>query len=109
MLPVFKTAAKALLVHLGEEGLLRGATPCRIQLQHDVELSGLDNEFETAANARILTSLQSVASIESIYDPKVRDTITVTDASTGDVATYRLDVQLRNNGAMRKFIVLKLP
>lgn len=92
MLAVFQRMSKVALALLGEDALLRGTVPCRVNIEHGVQVIGNDESMVVE---------RSVAAIESCYDPKVGDTLVHPD---GD---YKLDAQFSDNGTSRRFILIK--
>ncbi|MEP6587142.1 MAG: hypothetical protein ABJA84_00090 [Polaromonas sp.] len=72
---------------------MRGDTPCRINIEHGVQVVGMDDN---------LVVERSVATISRLVAPKVRDTLTHPDGS------YRLDAIHQDNGVNVRFILLKL-
>ena len=106
MLPLFAAAAKAILASIGEDGLLRGTVPCRINIEHAVQVTGID-AGSRAEDRRDLLVDRDVASIESIYAPKYGDPITVFHQD-GSSTNYTLEFAIRDNGALKRFVVMEV-
>lgn len=93
MLAVFQRMTKSALAVLGEDAFLRDSEPCRVNIEHGVQVTGPDD----------LTVLErSVATIPIEADPKVGDVLTHPEGR------FKLDVETANNGASKRFIVLPL-
>jgi hypothetical protein len=93
MLAVFQRMTNSVFTHLGEDAVLRGNVPCRVNIQHGVQVIGHDDNVVVE---------KTVATIGSEHDPKVGDTLSHPDGN------YKLDAPFRNNGFSRRFIVLKI-
>lgn len=102
MLDLFRQATKDALSLLGESAFLRGSEPCQVNIERGVQLAGLDTEFETARDSRNAVILRDVATLDADLNPKVRDALTV------GTQQYRLDVLIEDNGASRRFVLLKV-
>lgn len=98
MLDIFQSAMKDALSLLGEPSFLRGSVPCQVNIEYGVQLEGLDTE----AVDRYTTVARDVASIESVHNPRVGDTLTHPDGN------FKLEVKLVDSGTLRRFIVLKV-
>lgn len=84
--------SKVVLALLGEDSLLRGTVPCRVNIEHGVQVIGNDENVVVE---------KDVATIESVHNPKVGDTLVHPDGA------YKLDAQFSDNGASRRFILIK--
>lgn len=85
--------SNTLLAAFGEESVLRGSEPCRVNIEHGVQVTGPDG----------FTVLEkSIATVSCEMNPKVGDTFTHPEGK------FKLDVETSNNGANRRFIVLRL-
>ncbi|MEN9317357.1 MAG: hypothetical protein RIS35_3750 [Pseudomonadota bacterium] len=102
MLDIFRRATESALAALGEGALLRGSVPCVVNVEDGLQLTGLDTNFEAVRESRNLSSIRSVATISSEYNPKIGDALTVGDR------IYRLDMLLEDAGAFRRFVLLKV-
>ena len=80
--------------HLGEDSVLRGNVPCRVNLQRGVQVVGADDNVVVE---------KIVVTIGSEHAPKVGDLLTHPDGN------FKLDAPFRNNGFSQRFIVLELP
>lgn len=90
-LAIFHRMTQCVLAILGEDALLRGNVPCRVNIEHGVQVTDPDG----------MTVLErSVATIPSSVNPKVGDALTHPE---GD---YRLDVETGNTGYSKRFILL---
>lgn len=90
MLSLFKTATKSALSLLGESSFLRGIEPCKVNIEHGVQLTGTDD---------MVVVSRSVATIDSDLAPKVGDALTHPDGN------YVLDVLMEDKGAFQRFVV----
>lgn len=88
---IFQRMSGTVLALLGEDSTLRGTVACRVNIEHGVQVTGDDG---------LMVLERSVATIGAEHDPKVGDTITHPDG------TYKLDVQMGNNGFNKRFILL---
>ena len=87
----FSRMTASILAILGEDALLRGNTPCRVNIEHGIQVTDPDG----------MTVLErSVATIDAALKPKVGDALTHPDGR------YRLDVETGNNGHSKRFILL---
>ena len=92
-LTIFQQMSRTVLAVLGEDATLRGTEPCRVNIEHGVQVTGGDG----------MTVLEkSVATIAASLNPKVGDMLTHPDG------TYRLDVEAGNNGHSKRFILLPM-
>ena len=90
-LAAFARMTQDILAIFGEDALLRGSLPCRVNIEHGVQVTEPDG----------MTVLErSVATIAASLSPKVGD------ALTHPSGTYRLDVETGNNGYSKRFILL---
>ena len=90
MLSLFKTATKSALSLLGESSFLRETVPCKVNIEHGVQLTGTDD---------MVVVSRSVATIDSDLAPKVGDTLTHPDGN------YVLDVLMEDKGVFVRFVV----
>lgn len=77
---------------LGEDSLLRGDTPCKVNIEHGVQTYGEDENVIVE---------RSVATINAVHAPKVGNVLVHPDG------TYKLDVPFQNNGGNPRFILIK--
>jgi hypothetical protein len=88
---LFARMTKNLLTVLGQEAFLRHTEPCRVNIEHGVQVVGTDG----------MTVVQkSVATISSDMAPKVGDLLTHPEGE------FRLDVEMASNGYSKRFILL---
>lgn len=92
MLPIFKQATESALSLLGEGAFLRGTERCKVNIEHGVQLAGLDDN---------MTTDRDVATIDVKMRPKVGDTLKHPD---GD---FVLDALLEDKGVFKRFIIRK--
>lgn len=78
---------------MGEDSFLRGSEPCRVNIEHGVQVIGTEHDVVVE---------RSVATIAGSALPKVGDTLTHPEG------TFRLDALFSDNGALRRFILLKV-
>lgn len=92
MLSVFKQMAEGVLAVMGEDSLLRGDVPCKVNIEHGVQIVGMDDNVVVE---------RSVATISDLHVPKVGDRLVHPDGS------YKLDAIFADNGANPRFILIK--
>lgn len=92
MLELFRTAAADALTLLGEGATLRGTVLCQVNIEHGVQLTGLDDDMVVA---------KSVATIAKIHNPKVGDALSHPDGR------YVLDAILVDTQVSTRFILRK--
>lgn len=92
MLAVFQRMTQGILSVLGEDSLLRGAVPCRVNIENGVQVVGNDES---------LVVEKDVATFDIALDPKVGDTLVHPNGS------YKLDALFSDNGYSRRFILIK--
>ena len=78
---------------MGEGSFLRGSVPCRVNIEHGVQVIGTDDNTVVE---------RSVATIALSHSPKVGDALTHPDGA------YRLDTIFSDNGNSRRFILLRV-
>lgn len=88
----FKRAAKGILAALGEDALLRGAPAGKVNIENGVQVVG---DGDAIAE-------RDVATIESIYSPRIGDTLVHPDG------TFKLDQLYQDNGATRRYVVRRI-
>jgi hypothetical protein len=93
MLELFREATEAALDILGADSTLRGTVSCKVNIEHGVQLAGIDDDMVVE---------RSVATVAQIHSPKVGNTLTHPDGN------YVLDVKLEDKGAYARFVVLKV-
>lgn len=98
MLDLFTQAAKDALSLVGEGSFLRGTVPCQVNIEHGVQLEGLD----TGAVDRYATVQYDIATIESSLNPKVNDTLQHPDGN------FKLSVLLEDTGPTKRFVIIKV-
>lgn len=87
----FQRAADRILARLGEDAVLRGAVPCRVHIEHGVEVVGEHAETTIA---------RSVATIGKAVTPKIGDTLVVAGQS------YVIDSPpMQDNGFNARFLL----
>lgn len=93
-LAVFRRMNATVLALLGEESMLRGVEPCRVNIEHGIQVTGPDG---------MTVMEKSIATVATDLNPKVGDALTHPDG------TFRLDVETANNGHSKRFILLPVP
>lgn len=91
MLAVFQRMTKDILAVLGEDSFLRGTVPCRVNIEHGVQIVGIDGTMVVE---------RDVATINIALLPKVGDTL------SGPSGNYKLDALFSDNGYSRRFILI---
>lgn len=107
MASVFGRMTESVLTLLGEDALLRGAVPCKVNIEHDVQLMGMD--AERAASRGDLVVNNDVATIAKRHNPKAGDTVAFTVDGGGPHAgrSFRLETMIEDNGFSRRYIVIE--
>lgn len=107
MTGVFGRMTESVLSLLGEDALLRGAVPCKVNIEHDVQLTGM--EGERAAGRGDIYVNSDVATIAKRHNPKGGDTVAFVPAGTGPHAgrSFRLETMIEDNGYSRRYIVIE--
>lgn len=101
MLDIFRDAAEDILDLVGEDVFFAGATESvKINIEHGVQLTGIDGD--TAAYRGDLVANRDAATIETRHNPQPKQTFTL-----GGV-TYRLDFMVEDNGASKRFVIMKV-
>lgn len=105
---VFSRMTGNVLRLLGEPALLRGDVECTANIEHGVQLTGMDGE--SALYRGDLVVLRDVATIDAVHAPKAGDRVTFPVEGGGRHAglTYRLEVLLEDNGYSRRYTVLQV-
>ena len=105
---IFGRMTESVLGLLGEDALLRDTVPCKINLEHGVQLTGIDGERAAARGDLVVNS--DVATIAKRHDPKGGDKITFSAGSGPHAGTrWRLETMLEDNGFSRRYQVIQLP
>ena len=78
---------------MGEDSFLRGSVPCRVNVEHGVQVIGTDDN---------MVMERSVATVGSEHVPKVGDLLAHPDGN------YKLDTIFADNGSSKRFILLKV-
>lgn len=90
MHPAFQAMTNSLLTVLGQEALLRGDVPCRVSIQFGVQTVGSDDN---------VVAEKTVATVDSVHDPRPGDTLVHPDGN------FIIDAPLRRNGYSDRWIV----
>lgn len=85
----FKRMTKSVLTLLGEDAFLRGTVPCKVNIEHSVQVTGDDG----------LVYERDIATIDNEHGAKVGDTLTHPDGN------YVLDRRFQDNGYSTRFIL----
>lgn len=94
-LDLFKRMTKGVLSILGEGSFLRATVPCKVDIEHGVEVFGIDT------HGNQVSYMRSVATIDKDLNPKVGDTLSHPDGE------YVLDVIHADDGLSVDFILRK--
>lgn len=106
MASVFGRMTESVLSLLGEDALLRGAVPCKVNIEHDVQLVGMD--AERAQSRGDLVTNSDVATIAKRHNPKGGDTVAfVAGTSPHAGRSFRLETMIEDNGYSRRYIVIE--
>lgn len=79
---------------MGEDSFLRGSVPCRVNIEHGVQVIGSDDNVMVE---------RSVATVATSVNPKVDDELSHPDGN------YRLDAIYQDNGVNKRFVLIKVP
>ena len=93
MLAVFQRMRQGVLAVMGEDSFLRGSVPCRVNIEHGVQVIGSDDNVVVE---------RSIATIDGSLEPKVNDALSHPDG------TYKLDAIYQDNGINPRFILIKV-
>lgn len=103
---VFGRMTESVLSLLGEDALLRGTVACKVNIEHGVQLIGM--EAERAASRGDLTTNSDIATIAKRHDPKGGDSIAfVAGTSPHAGRSFRLETMVEDNGYSRRYIVIE--
>lgn len=106
MLAVFQRMTKGVLAILGEDSFLRGSVPCRVNIEHGVQITGPDGltvlERSVATIPMVTETVVNGIASQISVNPKVGDVLTHPEG------TFKLDVETADNGTSRRFVVLRL-
>lgn len=101
MLDAFTDAAEGILDLLGEDAFFAGGTtPIKINIEHGVQLTGLGSD--EAAYRGDMIAQRDVASIHQSHNPQAGQTF------VQGGSTYRLEHAVEDNGALKRFVILKV-
>ena len=100
---LLRQATKSALALLGGASFLRGNVPCRVCIEHGVQLTGFDNAGAGTSytDGDYMVVEKDVATIDAQHSPRVGDTLKHPD---GD---YVLDALLEDKGVFRRFVLRK--
>lgn len=100
MLDVFDDMAEGILDLLGEDSFFAGGTtPIKINIEHGVQLTGLDGEI--ASYRGDMVAARPVATIAARHNPQTGQTF-----EQGGTK-WRLEHLVESNGAVKRFVVRK--
>ncbi len=102
MLDLFRQATETALSLLGEDAVLRGNTPCKVNIEPGVRVTKFQESFASEADLAHAMVERDIATISTLYSPRVNDTL------THPSGTYRLDSVLEDRGSYRRFILLRV-
>lgn len=97
---------KGVLAILGEDSFLRGSVPCRVNIEHGVQITGPDGftvlERSVATIPMVTETIVDGVAVTVTVNPKVGDALLHPEGN------FRLDVETADNGTSRRFVVLRL-
>lgn len=93
MLTLFQRATQSALSLLGEDSLLRGTVACKVNIEHGVQLTGIDSGDMVVS--------KDIATLSAELNPKKGDTLTHPDGN------FVLDMPIEDRGVFKRFIVRK--
>lgn len=107
MIGAFERMTKSVLAVLGEGALFNGATPCRINVEYDVQFAGIDGDGAQYRGDIGLS--RDVATIEVSLSPKIGDRFQFVDKTTAlpTGPVFYLDKFVDQNGYTKRFVVRK--
>ncbi len=108
MTSVFGRMTESVLTLLGEDALLRGSVPCKVNIEHGVQITGIDGE--RAAGRGDLVVNRDVATIAKRHDPKSDDEIVfLPGAGPHAGKRFYLQTMIEDNGFSRRYTIIKVP
>ena len=101
MIGAFRRMSQGVLTTLGEDAFFDGGTtPVRINIEHGVQLAGIDGD---AAQYRgDLNVERDMATISSDLNPAAGKTF------VQNGATYRLEFRVQDNGVNERFVIMQV-
>jgi hypothetical protein len=105
MASVFGRMTESVLSLLGEDALLRGATPCKVNIEHDVQLTGMDGE--RASHRGDLYVNSDVITLAKRHNPKGGDSLKFMGTGPHAGRSFRLETMIEDNGYSRRYIVIE--
>lgn len=93
---------RSVLSRVGEDALLRGDTPCRVQVEKSVQVQFQIGE-DKFRQSEIATVVDAI-SIPAKHAPKVGDQVYVMESGE----TFKLDARLEDNGHLPRFVALRI-
>ena len=94
MLGAFTRLTQGVLATLGQDAFLRGTVPCRVNIEHGVQVVGSDDNVVVE---------RSIATIANDVQPREGDTLSHPEG------TFKLDTLFQNNGYTSRYTLIKLP
>ena len=105
MSSVFGRMTESVLSLMGEDALLRNAVVCKANIEHDVQLVGMD--AERAQSRGDLVTNSDVITLAKQHNPKGGDTLTFTGTGPHAGRSFRLETMIEDNGYSRRYIVIE--
>lgn len=105
MSSVFGRMTESVLSLMGEDALLRNAVVCKANIEHDVQLTGIDGE--RAANRGDIYVNSDVITIAKRHNPKGGDSLKFTGTGPHAGRSFRLETMIEDNGYSRRYIVIE--
>ena len=106
MSAIFGRMTEGVLAVLGEDALLRGTVACKANVEHGVQISGIDSET-TASRGDFVVS-RDVLTVALRHAPKSGDRIDF-DAAGGGIhagKSYRLETKIEDNGFSVRYTIV---
>lgn len=105
MSSVFGRMTESVLSLLGEDALLRNAVVCKANIEHDVQLVGMD--AERAQSRGDLVTNSDVITLAKRHNPKGGDSVKFTGTGPHTGRSFRLETMIEDNGYSRRYIVIE--
>lgn len=105
MSSVFGRMTESVLSLMGEDALLRNAVVCKANIEHDVQLVGMD--AERAQSRGDLVTNSDVITLAKQHNPKGGDTLKFTGTGHHAGRSFRLETMIEDNGYSRRYIVIE--
>lgn len=105
MLDVFRRMSESILTHLGEDALLRGDTPCRVNVERSTGFLG--ETLDTYVVKTVITIAHVDTATGVALLPEQGDLLVVNpDGKNGAPEHYVLDAPVGDNGVNCSFVAV---